>query len=179
MKQIRKIIVMMIFLLITINVAFAYEESTNENNISINQIETGLKELTIIKPILHRTVKYCDTNQSEDIPESHIDNRLGMKINYETNEQTIDLNVFQGGTYGNYDCMPRYYEHCIWDGSFDKWYDEWCEYNVTEKKEEMLLLDNNTEEKNISEENITIEEKTKQRKIQIISQIMKLLYELI
>ena len=77
---------------------------------------------------MHRIIKYCDTNKSVEIPRNHTDTRVGITLNYETSEQIVQLPIFLGGTYGNYICKPRYNEQCIWDGSFDTWYDEWCEY---------------------------------------------------
>lgn len=58
--------------------------------------------------ILHRTAYSCEDNSIIDGP------------------QVIDVETFNGG-YCNYICRNRYKEHCIEDGSFDQYYDEWCE----------------------------------------------------
>ncbi len=60
--------------------------------------------------VLHRIVKDCATNEST------------------SGEQLIYLDIFRGGNYGNYACESRYDEHCILDGSFDTYYEEWCDY---------------------------------------------------
>ena len=70
-------------------------------------------KVTSEKPIiLHRTVRDCATG-----------NAIGA-------EQVIDLRTFREGTYTSYTCVSRYRQQCIDDGSFDSYYDEWCEYET-------------------------------------------------
>ncbi len=57
--------------------------------------------------ILYRTSKYCGTNEviKKEVIQLHTPER----------------------DYCNYICRNRQYEQCILDGSFDTYYDEWCE----------------------------------------------------
>ncbi|MFA6089114.1 MAG: thioredoxin domain-containing protein, partial [Candidatus Woesearchaeota archaeon] len=98
------ILIMIIFLLTFATIAFAEEHK-----------------------ILHRTVRDCATNTSIVIPRTHVDTRAGVTLNYDTNEQVLDLKLLLNGGYYNYECDSRYLEQCINDGTFDTWYDEWCE----------------------------------------------------
>ncbi len=60
--------------------------------------------------VLHRTVKNCSDRAMIGEP------------------QTIKLKNTDGTTrYSNYLCRDRYQEQCVSDGSFDTYYDEWCE----------------------------------------------------
>lgn len=60
--------------------------------------------------ILHRTVKDCRTDE----PIRAVEN--------------IPLKGSQGQQlYSNFLCRPRKQEQCFEDGTFDRWYDEWCE----------------------------------------------------
>ena len=94
------------------------------------------------KPItLFRTVKDCATNKTVKRNEEGLKTDLtkdewkGFKIDDAYEIQVIDLKVFRNGVYGNYYCSPRYYEQCILDGTFDTWYDEWCEYEAIKTEE--------------------------------------------
>ena len=61
--------------------------------------------------VLHRTTKECGTDKVVK------------------SEEVIKLTDSKGNKlYCNYLCRNRYKEQCILDGSFDKYYDEWCEY---------------------------------------------------
>ncbi len=66
--------------------------------------------------ILHRKHYTCDGRQ--------IDEELGFG-----REEVINL---MATGYTNYVCRNRYQEQCIDDGSFDTYYDEWCEYGTSE-----------------------------------------------
>ena len=61
--------------------------------------------------VLHRVTKDCETN--EVVKEEEL-----IKLKNEDGTQR----------YCNYICRDRYEEQCIKDGSFDKYYSEWCEY---------------------------------------------------
>jgi hypothetical protein len=61
--------------------------------------------------IMHRTVKYCKDNST--------------KVINGVSEQIIP--VGRGTSYWNFKCENRYQEQCIADGTFDTYYDEWCE----------------------------------------------------
>ncbi|MBM3249035.1 MAG: hypothetical protein FJZ10_06440 [Candidatus Omnitrophica bacterium] len=59
--------------------------------------------------ILHRTVHQCSDKSQVGEP------------------QVIKLKKDDGTYYSNYICRSRFEEQCIQDGSFDTYYDEWCE----------------------------------------------------
>ncbi|MFH1360366.1 MAG: hypothetical protein ABIJ41_04935 [Candidatus Omnitrophota bacterium] len=60
--------------------------------------------------VLHRTVHDCETRE-----------QIGL-------DQTIQLYNPDGSpAYMNYACRSRYQQQCYRDGSFDRYYDEWCE----------------------------------------------------
>lgn len=61
--------------------------------------------------VLHRVTKDCETN--EVVKKEEL-----IKLKNEDGTQR----------YCNYVCRDRYEEQCIKDGSFDKYYSEWCEY---------------------------------------------------
>ncbi len=96
--------------------------------------------VTSKKPIiLHRTVKDCATKQVLKRDSISLNTDLttsywkGFKIDPVYEIQEIDLRVIRGGNYWNYRCKDRYQEQCINDGSFDTYYDEWCEYEAREE----------------------------------------------
>src|SRR3989344_874965 len=60
--------------------------------------------------VLHRTVKNCSDHAMTGEPQT---------IKLENEDGTI--------RYSNYLCRNRYQEQCVSDGSFDTYYDEWCE----------------------------------------------------
>ena len=65
------------------------------------------------RTILHRTVKYCSNDSPKEFP--------GIPI-----EQIFP--VGEEIRYLNYTCASRKQEQCFLDGTFDTYYDEWCEY---------------------------------------------------
>jgi len=94
---------------------------------------TNLRQSDLQQPqqkarILHRITRDCATNNSIDILEGAVDNRVGITLDPVNDETIIDLYSFQNGGYTNYLCEPRYQTQCIQDGTFDSWQDEWCEY---------------------------------------------------
>ena len=100
--------------------------------------------------ILHRVARVCASNETVDIPDSVTENRPGIKLDTKNDEQIVDLNVFLNGGYWNFDCKPRYFEHCIGDGSFDVWWDEWCEYkDVVEGGEVVVNTSKDNKEKKV------------------------------
>jgi len=65
------------------------------------------------RTILHRTHRYCDSKQPVE--------------NVNDGEEQV-FPVGEGTSYWNFKCKNRYQEQCHDDGSFDTYYDEWCEY---------------------------------------------------
>jgi len=63
--------------------------------------------------IVHRKHFTCDGQQ--------LDEQLGFG-----NEEVINVKERH---YTNYVCKNRYQEQCVDDGSYDSYYDEWCEYD--------------------------------------------------
>ncbi|MFH0971290.1 MAG: hypothetical protein V1835_01860 [Candidatus Micrarchaeota archaeon] len=102
----------------------------------VTPIAVTIKPIVSTNPtILHRSVKDCATQKVLTQEESlRIDPNsqeyYGLKMEDDTlNIQAISLRLFQGGKYMNYECKNRYQEQCVNDGSFDNYYDEWCEYS--------------------------------------------------
>ncbi|MEK6953382.1 MAG: hypothetical protein AABX01_00105 [Candidatus Micrarchaeota archaeon] len=82
--------------------------------ISDNQatIDVYFKASSVAKIVLHRTMRKC----SDGSP---------ILDEYGRAEQMFTVGDSSG--YWNYDCGSRNQEQCIEDGSFDQYYDEWCE----------------------------------------------------
>jgi len=65
--------------------------------------------------VLHRTVRRCSDHSPVSEP------------------QVIKIKRDDGTYYRNYVCSNRYEAQCIKDGSFDSYYDEWCEDEFGDK----------------------------------------------
>jgi hypothetical protein len=64
--------------------------------------------------------------------------------------QTIELKKEDGTYYCNYICRSRYEEQCFSDGTFDTYYDEWCEDALGQKIE--VALPKKTSDDNYGEQ---------------------------
>lgn len=75
-------------------------------------IDVYFKANTKATIVLHRTMRDCATEAA-------------VKDEYGREEQMFTVGT--GSGYYNYTCKNRFEEQCEYDGSFDIYYDEWCE----------------------------------------------------
>ncbi len=89
------------------------EDNNGDNRERKDILTEPVNETKENKIILHRTIRDCSTKKPV------------------SGEQIIEIVTLSNGrmSYNNYKCNSRYEEQCIIDGSFDSYYDEWCEYN--------------------------------------------------
>lgn len=78
-------------------------------------------------------VPYQDFNPTADIEGlwMHREVRNCDSMDFQPNYPNLTTQDWEIGSYQNYTCGNRYYEHCIADGSFDMYYSETCYYPET------------------------------------------------